>query len=40
MINSLKFIHFKKEFKLELGQILPQFNLAYHTYGTLNKKKD
>jgi homoserine O-acetyltransferase/O-succinyltransferase len=31
---------YDKEFKLELGDNLNGFTLAYHTYGKLNKEKD
>jgi len=31
---------YQKEFKLESGESLPGFTLAYHTYGILNKGKN
>jgi len=36
---SFKFLH-KKEFQLESGKILPEFQLEYTTLGTLNAAKD
>ena len=39
MTNPHTFIY-QKEFKLESGENLPGFTLAYHTYGTLNNAKD
>lgn len=37
---SLKIFRSKKPFLLENGNQLPSLEIAYHTYGTLNKKKD
>lgn len=34
-----KFFHYRKPFELENGAVLPELQIAYHTYGTLNKKK-
>ncbi len=38
-IPNLKYFHWKKIFKLDSGAILPNFNLAYETYGKLNDSK-
>ena len=32
--------HCKDPFLLESGEILPEIDIAYHTYGTMNEKKD
>lgn len=37
---SLQIFKSKKPFSLENGNQLPSLEIAYHTYGTLNKKKD
>lgn len=37
---SAKTYHHSKKFVLESGQSLPGLDIAYHTYGTLNKAKD
>ncbi len=37
-IPNLKYFHWKKNFKLDSGAILPNFKLAYETYG--EKKKN
>ena len=36
----MNWFHYKDDFFLESGSILPEFTLCYHTYGQLNKKKD
>lgn len=35
-----KYYHHDKPFELELGGALHSFRIAYHTYGTLNEKRD
>ena len=37
---SMKIFHSKNPFSLECGVILPEIDIAYHTYGTLNAQKD
>ncbi|MBS1634728.1 MAG: homoserine O-acetyltransferase [Bacteroidetes bacterium] len=37
---SLKTFTYNKRFNLESGLSLPGLDIAYHTYGTLNRKKD
>lgn len=36
----MEFYHYKKEFPLECGAVLPEITIAYHTYGTLSPEKD
>lgn len=38
--NDLKYFEYKDEFPLENGQSLPEFTLAYNTFGQLNEEKD
>ena len=38
-ISNLKFFRWKKEFRLESGENLPGFELAYETYGELNSSR-
>jgi homoserine acetyltransferase len=38
--DNLKFFHYPHPFQLEAGDYLPEFTLAYHTYGKLNDAKD
>lgn len=35
-----EFYHHEKPFQLELGGELPSLRIAYHTYGTLNERRD
>ncbi len=35
-----KYFHYPHPFPLECGEYLPEFTLAYHTFGQLNKHKD
>lgn len=35
-----KFFHHRKPFELESGAVLPELQIAYHTYGTLNEAKN
>lgn len=37
---SVNIYHHKKQFKLESGKKLKNLRIAYHTYGTLNARKD
>lgn len=36
----VKYYHHPTPFPLELGGMLPELTIAYHTYGTLNEAKD
>lgn len=36
----MNFYHSPHPFRLESGEYLPEIDIAYHTYGTLNAKKD
>ena len=38
--SSVKIFHDKTSLSLECGAELPKVDIAYHTYGTLNEKKD
>lgn len=38
-VPNLKYFDYNREFKLESGESLPQFKLAYETYGKLNSEK-
>ena len=38
--NYLKIYHHPSPFELERGGVLEELNIAYHTYGTLNEKRD
>ena len=35
----MKHFHYKQDFLLETGAVLPELTIAYHTYGKLNKQK-
>ena len=37
---SVKFYHHDHPFDLELGGVLPRLTIAYHTYGSLNERRD
>lgn len=39
-IPDLRFFYSNEPFQLEIGQVLPQLTIAYHTYGTLNAAGD
>ena len=39
-MSSTHIFHYHKEFKLESGEKLRELEIAYHTYGKLNAKKD
>lgn len=39
IIPNVQFFHWKKPIRLESGKTLPEFQLAYETFGTLNKDK-
>ena len=36
----MKIFHSSEQFKLENGQSLPDLTISYHTYGTINTRKD
>ncbi len=38
-VNNIKYFRWNKEFKLESGKFLSEFQLAYETYGQLNKTR-
>ncbi|KAI8609397.1 Alpha/Beta hydrolase protein [Chytriomyces sp. MP71] len=38
--KAFELFHHEKPFKLHLGGILPQFEIGYETWGTLNERKD
>jgi homoserine O-acetyltransferase/O-succinyltransferase len=39
-VQNVKIFHDKTPFPLECGEVLPEVDIAYHTYGTLNETKD
>lgn len=40
IMSEAKKYHYGQPFTLENGQVLPDLTIAYHTYGTLNDRKD
>jgi len=36
----MNWFHYKQEWTIETGPVLPEFTLCYHTYGRLNEKRD
>jgi homoserine O-acetyltransferase/O-succinyltransferase len=40
LASNPKIFHDKTPFSLECGVVLPEIDIAYHTYGTLNAAKD
>jgi homoserine O-acetyltransferase len=38
--SAPKYFHYPHNFRLESGEILPEFTLAYHTFGSLNEAGD
>jgi len=39
-IPNLQFFHSASPFEMEMGGVLPEVTIAYHTYGTLNETRD
>lgn len=39
-MSEAKKYHHNQSFTLENGQVLPELTIVYHTYGSLNEKKD
>lgn len=39
-MNEIQYFHYPQSFLLENGKILPEFTLAYTTYGTINEEKN
>lgn len=38
--TAINYFTYKQSFHLECSEVLPELNIAYHTYGTLNAEKD
>lgn len=38
--SQIKYFHTSTPFPLERGGVLPELDIAYHTYGTLNERRD
>lgn len=40
LLMNYKIFRYQDDFRLESGDIIPNLEIAYHTYGSLNKKAD
>ncbi|MGN0210970.1 MAG: homoserine O-acetyltransferase, partial [Muribaculaceae bacterium] len=36
----IQYYHFSEPFHTELGAVMPELTIAYHTFGQLNEAKD